>query len=187
MSHVPELVYRWKDHVGTTIARLGYPLDPALALAIVWQESEGVPYKWNPEPRYRWIWNVKENAPFRQMTSAEIASEVPPGDFPALAGDRDQEWWGQQVSWGLTQIMGAAAREEGFKGGWLPELIFDPYLNLEFGIKHLWRYAFQKGNRLTVDALLRYNGGGNAKYPSEVLHKRAEIIGNAHTSHKIDP
>jgi hypothetical protein len=82
--------------------------------AIVLVESAGDPFAWNPEPRYRALWNVRTKAPFRALTDAEIASEVPPVDFPYLLGGRDQEWWAQQASWGLMQIMGAVAREEGF-------------------------------------------------------------------------
>lgn len=173
---IPQQVLQWKDPGRATLQRLGYHALPLeLVLAIIWKESSGIPFAWNPEPRYRWIWNVRTDAPFRQLTTIEIASESPPGDFPAFAGDPDQEWWAQQASWGLMQIMGAAAREQGFRGSWLPQLIHDPYLNLEFGIKHLWNYAFQKGNRQTVDALLRYNGGGDKNYPADVLGKRAAI------------
>ena len=86
-------------------------LPPLLITALVEQESAGDPYAWNPEPRYRYLWDVKRNAPFRTPTEAERASEIPPHDFPTLGGDRDQEWWGQQASWGLMQVMGAVARE----------------------------------------------------------------------------
>jgi len=41
----------------------------------------------------------------------------------------------QRTSWGLMQIMGAVARERGFRG-WLTELC-DPQANLEWGCKHL--------------------------------------------------
>jgi hypothetical protein len=61
---------------------------------------------------------------------------VPPKDFPYLAGDRDQEWWAQQASFGLMQLMGGLARELGFKGAYLTALC-DPDLNLQIGCKHL--------------------------------------------------
>jgi len=41
----------------------------------------------------------------------------------------------QKTSWGLMQIMGAVARERGFRG-WLTELC-DPTVNLEWGCRHL--------------------------------------------------
>lgn len=115
-------------------ARLNLP--ELLVMAIVRVESGGNPYAWNPEPRYRYLWDVKKKAPFRALTPDEIAAEVPPKDFPTLGGDRDQEWWGQQASWGLMQVMGAVARECGFNRPYLPELC-DPALSLEYGCRHL--------------------------------------------------
>ena len=111
-------------------------LPPLLITAFIEQESRGNPRAWNPEPQYRYLWDVRRNRPFRTLTAEERASEIPPADFPCLAGDRDQEWWAQQASWGLMQVMGAVARECGFRGPYLPELC-DPDLNLEYGCRHL--------------------------------------------------
>jgi hypothetical protein len=96
-------------------------LDPNLVEGLILQESSGNTFSWNPEPRYRYLWNVATHQPFRPLTFAERASEEPPTDFPFLKGDRDQEWWAQQASWGLMQIMGATAREENFRGRANPE------------------------------------------------------------------
>ena len=170
----PQTVTNWALPVRATVARLHLHLDPNLILAMIWQESTGQPWAWNPEPRYRWLVNVKTGQPFRPLSPAELASETPPADFPCLAGDPDQEWWGQQASWGLLQVMGAAAREQGFKGAYLPELC-DPYVNLEFGIWHFWNYALQYGNREMREGLQRYNGGGNLRYAAEVLAKMETI------------
>jgi len=172
----PTQVTRWEPAVRATLTRLtlNHSLNGYLVLAIIWKESGGNPWAWNPEPKYRWLMNVNTWKPFRPMSPAEIASEVPPADFPCLAGDRDQEWWGQQASWSLMQIMGSAAREQGFKGPYLPELC-DPYINLEFGIKHLWNYAMQYGNRTVHDGLQRWNGGGDPLYADSVLSKETEI------------
>lgn len=123
-------------------------------------ESGGNPWAWNPEPRYRYFWNVKLDAPFRPVTAAEVASKVPPIDFAVLAGDRDQEFWGQQVSWGLCQIMGAVARERGFKGPYLTELL-RPDLNLAMGAS-LMRELIQWANGGQRQALAAYNGGKGA-------------------------
>ena len=110
---------------------------PALLIAaIVQQESGGNPWAWNPEPHYRYLWDVRRRAPFRQLSSAEISSERPPADFPVIAGDRDQEWWAQQASWGLMQVMGAVAREWGYREPYLPALC-DPETNIEYGCRHL--------------------------------------------------
>jgi soluble lytic murein transglycosylase-like protein len=105
------------------------------------------------------------------VTDAEIANEVPPEDFPYLAGGRDQEWWAQQASFGLAQVMGAVARERGFRGLYLPELC-DPETGMLYGIKHLDKFL-QKYDLRT--ALLRYNGGGNPAYPDEVMKKLSAI------------
>jgi hypothetical protein len=134
-----------------------YRLDPDVVEAMVLQESGGDEWAWNPEPHYRYFWDVKASKPFRQPTAAELASQFPPRDFPMLGGDRDQEWWAQQASFGLLQVMGAVAREQGFRGVFLTELC-QPTLNLDIGCQFfavLLRWA--KGD--TWQAVAAYNGG----------------------------
>ncbi len=145
-----------------------YPDVPAsLVLAVVDHESSGGDvWAWNPEPRYRWFWDVRQNKPFRHadgrpVTDSEVASKIPPKDFRASAAgvDPDAEWWGQQASWGLMQIMGAVARERGFAGRFLNQL-HDPALNIAFGVKHLAAYAKQYLGSYGWPGVLRaYNGG----------------------------
>lgn len=118
--------------------RHGVPGD--LVHAIVQVESSGNTFAYNPEPHYRYFWDVRLQRPFRVVMPAEIAAKYPPRDFPCYAGDPDQEWWGQQASWGLMQLMGAVARERGFKGPYLPELTVAE-VNLEFGCAHLAHLA----------------------------------------------
>lgn len=125
--------------------------------ALVCVESGGNPWAWNPEPAYRYLWDVRANRPFRSVSLAELTAKFPPEYFPALAGDPDQEWWGQQASWGLCQIMGAVARERGFRGPYLTQLC-DPTINLALGATHLadaLRWA--KGN--DAKAIASYNTG----------------------------
>lgn len=129
----------------------------ALVTAIVQVESGGNRYAWNPEPRYRYLWNVKTQRPFRSVLPVELAAKFPPKDFPALAGDPDQEWWGQQASWGLMQIMGAVAREQGFDAPYLPELT-DPAANLLVGCRHL-RGLVQWADGDLPRAAAAYNAG----------------------------
>jgi soluble lytic murein transglycosylase-like protein len=160
-----------------------HSIDPKLLEAMVLKESNGNPWAWNPEPHYRYLWNVKTRAPFRPLTPEEVKSEVPPKDFPCLAGDRDQEWWAQQASWGLLQLMGAVARERGFRGNYIPE-ICDPALNLDLGAKHL-KSALQWAQGDVRIALAGYNagrGGGAAQallradgYPDAVLQFYQQI------------
>ena len=173
---IPKAVLDCQPIVASICATLKYQnnFNPLLPLAIIWQESGGNRFAWNPEPRYRWFMNVKTRKPFRKVTDDEIAAETPPPDFPCLAGDPDQEYWAQQASWGLLQLMGSSARERGFNGPYLTQLV-DPDINIELGLKHLWIYAYRNGIETTERALLRWNGGGDAQYANKVLKKLNEI------------
>lgn len=154
-------------------------LPPELVLAVCRVESSLNPWAYNPEPGYRWVVDCRTGRPFRALTPAERTSAEPPPDFPMLAGDRDQEWWGQRASWGLMQIMGALAREIGFRGPYLPELC-DPMLNLSLGCRHLSRLRDRYlPTRGWHGVCAVYNGGPgalladgnvtNPAYPAKVL------------------
>jgi soluble lytic murein transglycosylase-like protein len=71
------------------------------------------------------------------------------------------------TSFGLCQIMGQTARELGFGGDYLTELL-DPLENCKFGCRKLKACLDNEGQDVRR-ALLRYNGGGNAHYPDLVL------------------
>lgn len=143
-----------------------HALPPSLILAQVRVESGGNPWAWNPEPQYRYFWDVKLKRPFREVTRMEVGFKYPPPDFPAPPGvDPDAEWWGQSASWGLMQIMGAVAREIGFSHAFLTQLM-DPATNLNFGCDKMLRLMKRnRGN--THAALAQYNGGlaGNDAAP----------------------
>ena len=138
-------------------------LDRRLVAAVVQVESDGNEYAWNPEGHYRWFWNVYTKTPFRVLTDVERGSKYPPTDFPCLAGDRDQEWWGQSASWGLMQVMGAVARESGFKGKYFTSLCRSE-VGVEYGCRHLSRLFLLHGN--WPDAIAAYNGGSPRRLPS---------------------
>lgn len=76
------------------------------------------------------------------------------------------EWIGQKTSWGLFQVMGAAARERGFEGRYLAELV-EPWLNAEIAAQHLLWWMGRTDDRTWDGALARYNGGlyGNSRPP----------------------
>ena len=135
-----------------------YGLPVPLVAAIVHVESSGDQYAWNPEPPYRYLWDVRANRPFRKLTPVEIASEIPPRDFGSAAGAADAEWWGQQASWGLMQVMGAVAREIGFKGHF-PGLSH-PLENLHVGCAHLrnLRRRFEREHGMP-GVVAAYNAG----------------------------
>jgi hypothetical protein len=160
-----------------------YGLDPAFIDAWILVESGGNPWAWNPEPKYRYLWNVRTREPFRALTPLEGISETPPVDFPCLAGDRDQEWWGQQASWGLLQIMGAVAREHGFREPYLTELC-DPYINVSVACR-FFRTLLDWADDNTAQALAAYNGGKwlnahppyrNQAYATKVLDQHARLL-----------
>lgn len=132
-------------------------ISPDLVQALVLVESSGNTWAWNPEPHYRYLVYAHSGKPFRSLTAAERESEVPPPDFPCIAGDRDQEWWGQQASWGLMQVMGAVAREQGLRAPFLTVLC-DPDVNLHYGCKHLAGLLLWAGGNVK-QALAGYNGG----------------------------
>lgn len=154
-----------------------FGIDRLLFACLVQKESSGNTWAWNPEPRYRYLWDVRKNAAFRRLTAEEAISPTPPADFPTLAGDRDQEWWGQRASWGVAQVMGAVARERGFKGAFLTELC-DVHTGAFLGAMHLGKLLARHKNE--ADALASYNAGtpdsdvGKA-YAKSILLAREEL------------
>jgi soluble lytic murein transglycosylase-like protein len=156
-------------------------LEPGFVGAIVRVESGGDRYALRAEPRYRYLWDVARNRPFRQLAADEIASAAAPPDFPCLAGGRDQEWSAQRASWGLVQIMGAVAREEGFVGPYLPELC-EPATNLTVGCRHL-RALLQWAAWDVARAAAAYNAGKGGvasavgqQYAAKVLAARDALV-----------
>lgn len=158
-------------------ARHALPL--SLVLGVVERESSFRVAAWNPEPPYQYFWDVARRKPFRALTAQEITSEVPPEDFPAPEGvPLDAEWWGQQASWGLMQVMGGVARELGYDGHWLTEILTDTVLAVDLGCRHLQRKLRRYGPDL-APVVAAYNAGSprrrvdgrfrNQAYVDEVL------------------
>jgi soluble lytic murein transglycosylase-like protein len=144
---------------------LGIPVEIGAALVAV--ESGFDPDAWNPEPRYNYLWDVRKNAPFRRLKPEELASKLPPQDFPAPPGvDPDAEYWGQQASWGLGQLMGANARALGFKGKYLTGLASRPDVALRLAFLHLSRIRdhFLK-NTGWEGVMAAYNAGSPRRAP----------------------
>lgn len=139
-------------------AAAGHGLSANLVEAIVLQESGGNTWATRPEPAYRYLVTAKTGQPFRFLSPNEAASKLPPSDFHGiLPSGALQEWLGQQTSWGLMQVMGAVARELGFKAPYFAELT-DPMTGLHFGCKHFAnQLAWSKGN--VNRALGAYNAG----------------------------
>jgi len=155
-------------------------LRASLISALIMVESGGRRYAWRPEPRYHYLWDIRRGSPFRPLTRFESASESPPADFPAPRGTSSTaEWWGQQASWGLMQIMGAVAREQGLQGPDLPVLC-DPAINLGIGVPFLAYLIMRFGETEGISA---YNAGPGGRhrevgmaYASKVLDLEQELL-----------
>ena len=132
-------------------------LRPRLIAAIVAKESGGDQLAGNAEPHYQYLWHVRGNRPFRELTPSEIRSEIPPEDFTAHRGvPTDFEWWHQQIGIGLMQVQGAVARERGYEDRWLSAL-YTGEISIRYGSRHLaWLLAWAQDEDA---AIASYNGG----------------------------
>lgn len=75
----------------------------------------------------------------------------------------------RSISWGLMQVLGQVAREQGFKGEFLSQLC-DPEIGIEYGCLVLAsKLAMHEGN--LEAGLLSYNGGSAPDYGKQVLAK----------------
>jgi len=121
-------------------------VDPALFMALCEHESDN--WKW-AAIRYEPGFYTRYVLPLNLKSQTEATARA--------------------TSWGLGQIMGQVARELGFKGEFLSELL-DPEIGCEFACKKL-KLCIVKTT--TVEsALLRYNGGANPAYPDHVLKRK---------------
>jgi hypothetical protein len=118
-------------------------VDPALFLALCEHESDG--WKW-AAMRYEPAFYKRYVEPQNLLSQTEARARA--------------------TSWGLGQIMGQTAREFGFKGEFLSELL-DPEVGCYFACRKLKSCLARSAT--VRDALLRYNGGANPKYPDLVL------------------
>lgn len=103
----------------------------------------------------------------------EWAIRYEPGFFthyiqPIMASSHlsNSEANARSTSWGLMQVMGETAREYMFGGPFLSQLC-DPDAGVDIGCKYFSALMGEVGNDVTK-ALLRWNGGGDPNYPSEV-------------------
>lgn len=113
-----------------------------LVQAICQVESSLNPWAMRFEPNYRWF----------------------VGNVDALSATERN---GQQISWGVCQIMGAVAREHGFTG-WFPKLC-DPATGLTYGIKHLKGFFVRYGN--WPDVIASYNAGSPVKVDGQYQNR----------------
>lgn len=158
-----------------SIAAQRHALDPCVLAAVVWQESRGDTHAIRSEPYYRYLWDVYDWKPFRRLNAEEASLSYPPPDFHGPTGaSTPTEWTSQRISWGACQVMGAVARERGFKGTFLSQLC-EPEIGIEYGAKHL---ALLLAKYELPDALSAYNAGrptedNEATYVRPVLAQAA--------------
>ena len=139
-----------------------YSLPPAIVEAVIQVESAGNPWAIRHEPAFydRYV----------KGKGHKVQSPC----------SRDTEERARAMSFGLMQVMGQTAREEGFSGTYIAELC-DPAVGIEFGCKHLATHASRfPAPRYGWDAVCAaYNGGAgavhgpgsyrNPEYPSKIL------------------
>lgn len=115
----------------------------SLAFAVIQVESAGEVNAIRYEAGYKWLWDVN----LRRGVFRSPASPLP-GQSQAT------EEMGQKISWGPMQVMGATARELGFKG-WFPELCG------EEGVRYGCMYLSRQHRRFNdwKDAVAAYNLG----------------------------
>lgn len=138
---------------------------PSLLVGLAWKESSFQWWAAKFEPGYPYLWDVKANKPTRSETVGSIG-------FVSQA----TELAFQRTSWGLCQVMGAVAREFGFKEALLSHLL-DVRLSATYGSRVLANLLKRHGNE--ADGLSSYNAGSPtdsnfAGYVSPIL-KMAEI------------
>lgn len=118
-----------------TIAKK-HNLNPKLVYAVCLKESDLDTYAMRFEPGWRWWLNPLKWA--KRVVTTEATERV-----------------GQQMSWGLMQVMGTVARERGFDSDF-PRLC-RPEVGVEFGCRHL---VWLMGRFQTIpEVLSAYNTG----------------------------
>lgn len=129
-----------------------HDIAPGLVAAIVEVESSGQCYALRAEERYPWLFDIAKGP---------IRSAAPDVALTPIKGETSAtERWGQRISWGPMQIMGATARELGFRG-WFAELCGPR--GIEYGCRYLARLYDRYGN--WHDAIAAYNAGSARKLP----------------------
>jgi len=130
-----------------------HQLEPALIAAVIYQESRGNPLAVRYEPAF-----------FRRYVEPWGRGYLP-GYVPTQCSLVTEKHM-RATSWGLMQVMGETARERGYAGEFLTGLL-DPAVNISIGAEYL-SHLIRNARGSIREALLRWNGGGNAAYPLEV-------------------
>lgn len=124
-------------------------LDESLVCAVIEQESS-----WDP-------WAVRFEPEFERRYVHPSIPSAPTTEELSLA-----------MSWGLMQVMGKTARENGFQGKFLTGLCL-PEPGVAVGCRIL-KKKLQVAEGDLVKSLLLWNGGTDHEYPSRVLARRVK-------------
>jgi soluble lytic murein transglycosylase-like protein len=130
-----------------------HSLDPALVCAVVEQESA-----WNP-------WAMRYEPAFFTKYVASLYTNNKVSASEAYA---------RGFSWGLMQVMGQVARENGFDEPFLSALC-DPADGLDIGCKVLRKKLDVMAGDVTR-GLQAWNGGANPSYAAQVLARRPHYL-----------
>lgn len=133
-----------------------YDLEPELIAAIIMQESSGNPWASRKEPLFYARYVARHGR-------STLPGFVPPSHIVDLITEKNH----RATSWGCMQCMGETAREAGFSENELVRLL-DPDVGIEWGCRILLK-CIKRANGDIDQALLYWNGGGNAQYPKEVF------------------
>lgn len=131
--------------ISTTMQIVGkarqYQLPEELVVAIARHESSLNRWAMKYEPGYRYLWNCVDDAPHKIGPADAHASSAPSGfpSCPGLLTDADTEFVAQRTSYGVMQVMGAVAREYGFRG-YLSQLC-DVQTSCDIACRHLSKLA----------------------------------------------
>lgn len=126
----------------------------ALLRAIIEVESGGDLFAIRYEQDYRWLWDMVGQRAYQKKNNSVLC----PIDFPFVGtiSSRQTEFVGQKMSWGPMQIMGAVARELGFRDRF-PRLCGPE--GIVYGAKHLQRLQKRFGEKGLDAVIAAYNAG----------------------------
>lgn len=138
--------------------RFGVKIPEHVVFGIIKAESNGSMWACRYEPGF-----------FRWLTGRLGSSKV--RERPGVVS-RDTEMRMRATSFGVMQVMGQVAREEGFSGDFLTELC-DPALGIRFGVQHFAR-KLKKYKELDA-AIAAYNAGSPRKTSSGAYANQAYV------------
>lgn len=123
-----------------------YDVNPQLVAGIVYVESSGNPNAVRFEPKF-----------FERVKNLPQLSGYVPKNCT-----KETEQILRSTSFGLMQIMGETARNRGFRGEFLTDLL-EPEVNLDLGVQFFAELL--RGSDDPRLALFKFNAGPAAKYP----------------------